>query len=45
MKLSQLKERNMRSIFREKSYAKCACVETSPTPFSEKLELSISLDQ
>ena len=34
----------MRNIFLEKSYTKCG-VETSPRPFSEKLKLSISLDQ
>ena len=44
MKFGQLAECNMRSIFLEKSYAKCD-VETSSTPFSEKLKLSISLDQ
>ena len=34
----------MRSIFLEKSCTKCGW-ETSPRPFSEKLKLSISLDQ
>ena len=34
----------MIDIFIEKSCAKCG-EETSPRPFSEKLELSISLDQ
>ena len=34
----------MTKTFLEKSYAKC-CGETSPRPFSEKLKLSISLDQ
>ena len=34
----------MRNIFLEKSYTKCG-EETSPTPFSEKLKWSISLDQ
>ena len=44
MELGQLIECNMRNIFLEKSYAKCGG-ETSPRPFSEKLKLSISLDQ
>ena len=44
MKFGQLIEYNMRSIFLEKSYTKCGG-ETSPRPFSEKLKLSISLDQ
>ena len=43
MKFGQLIECN-RNIFLEKSYAKCD-EENSPTPFSGKLELSISLDQ
>ena len=34
----------MKNIFLEKSYTQCG-VETSPRPFSEKLKLSISLDQ
>ena len=34
----------MRNIFLEESYTKCEG-ETSPTPFSEKLKLSISLNQ
>ena len=34
----------MKNIFLEKSYTKCDG-ETSPRPFSEKLKLSISLDQ
>ena len=34
----------MRNISLKKSYTKCGG-ETSPTPFSEKLKLSISLDQ
>ena len=34
----------MKNIFPEKSYLKCGG-EPSPRPFSEKLELSISLDQ
>ena len=44
MKFDQLTECNMRNIFLEKSYTKCDG-ETSPRPFSEKLKLSISLDQ
>ena len=44
MKFVQLKEYNMRNIFLEKSYTKYGG-ETSPRPFSEKLKLSISLDQ
>ena len=44
MKFGQLIEYNMRNIFLEKSYTKCRG-ETSPRPFSEKLRLSISLDQ
>ena len=44
MKFGQLIEYNMRNIFLEKSYIKCGG-ETSPRPFSEKLKLSISLDQ
>ena len=44
MELGQLIECNMRNIFLEKSYAKCGG-ETSSRPFSEKLKLSISLDQ
>ena len=44
MKFCQLIECNMRNIFLEKSYTKCGG-ETSPRPFSEKLKLSISLDQ
>ena len=34
----------MKNIFLEKSYTKCVG-ETSPRPVSEKLKLSISLDQ
>ena len=34
----------MRNNFLEKSYTKCGG-ETSPTPFSEKLKLTVSLDQ
>ena len=44
MKPGQLIEYNLRNIFLEKSYTKCGG-ETSPRPFSEKLKLSISLDQ
>ena len=44
MKFGQLIEYNIRNIFLEKSYTKCGG-ETSPRPFSEKLKLSISLDQ
>ena len=44
MKFGQLIEYNMRNIFLEKSYKKCD-EETSARPFSEKLKLSISLDQ
>ena len=44
MKFGQLIEYNMRNIFVEKSYTKCAG-ETIPRPLSEKLKLSISLDQ
>ena len=44
MKFSHLKEYNMRNIFLEKSYSNCGG-ETSPRNFSEKLKLSISLDQ
>ena len=44
IKFGQLIECNMRTIFLEKSYTKCDG-ETSPRPFSEKLKLSISLDQ
>ena len=43
-KIGQLIECNMRNIFVEKSYTKCGG-ETSPTPFSEKLKFSVSLDQ
>ena len=43
-KFGQLIECNRRSIFLENSYIKYGG-ETSPRPFSEKLKLSISLDQ
>ena len=44
MKFGQLIECTMRNIFLEKSFIKCGG-ETSPRLFSEKLKLSISLDQ
>ena len=44
MESGQLIECNMRNIFLEKSYTKCGG-KTSPRPFSEKLKLSILLDQ
>ena len=44
MTFGQLIECNMRNIFLEKSYTKCDG-ETSSRPCSEKLKLSISLDQ
>ena len=44
MKFGELIEYNMRNIFAEKSHAKCGG-QTIPRPFSEKLKLSISLDQ
>ena len=44
MKIGQLIIYNMIIIFIEKWYTKCGG-ETSPRPFSEKLKLSISLDQ
>ena len=44
MKFGQLIECNMRHISFEKSHAKCDG-ESSPRPFSEKLELNISLNQ
>ena len=44
MKFSQLIEYNMRNIFVEKSYTKCAG-ETIPRRLSKKSKLSISLDQ
>ena len=44
MKFGQLMESNMRKFVLEKPYTKCGG-ETSPRPFSEKLNLSISLDQ
>ena len=44
MKFGELIEYNMRNIFAEKSHSKCGR-QTIPRPFSEKLKLSISLDQ
>ena len=44
MKFGQLIEYNMRNIFVEKPFAKCAG-ETIPRPLSEKSKLSIPLDQ
>ena len=44
IKFFRLIEYNMRHIFLEKSYTKCGG-ESSPRPFSEKVKLTISLDQ
>ena len=44
MKFDQLIEYNMRNIFVEKLYIKCAG-ETIPSPLSKKSKLSISVDQ
>ena len=44
MKFGQLTEYDMRNTFLEKSYAKCGG-ETTLRPFSDKLKLSIFLDQ
>ena len=44
MEIDQLTEYNIRNIFLEKSYTKYGG-ETINRPFSEKLKLSISLDQ
>ena len=44
VKFGQLREYNMKNIFLEKPYTKCGG-ETSPRSFSEKLKLTISLDQ
>ena len=44
LKFGQFIEFNIRNIFLGKSYTKCDG-ETSPRPFSEKLKLSISMDQ
>ena len=43
-KFGQLIGGNIRNIFLENSYTKCDG-ETSPRPFSEKLKLTVSLDQ
>ena len=43
-KSGQLKEHNLKNIFVEKSYTKCAA-ETIPRPLSKISKLSISLDQ
>ena len=44
MKFGQLIEYNMRNIFVEKSYTKCAR-EAIPRPLSKKSKLSISLNK
>ena len=44
IKFGQLIECSIRNIFLKKSYTKCDG-KSSPRPFSEKLKLSISLDQ
>ena len=44
MRFGQLLEYNMRNIFVEKSYTKCAG-ETIPRPLSKKSKLSKSLDE
>ena len=44
MKFCQLIEYNMRNVFVEKSYIKCAG-ETIHRPLSKKSKMSISLDQ
>ena len=44
MKSGQLIECNTRDIFLEKLYSKCGG-ETSPSLFSKKLKLTVSLDQ
>ena len=44
MKFGQLIEYNVRNIFVEKSYTKCAG-ETIPRPLSKKSHLTIYLDQ
>ena len=43
-KFGQLIEHNLKNIFVEKSYTKCAA-ETIPRPLSKISKLSISLDQ
>ena len=44
MKFGQLLEYNMGKVLVKKLYTKCG-EETSPRPYSQKLKLSISLDQ
>ena len=44
MKFGQLIEYNLRNIFVEKAYTKCAA-KTIPRPLSKISKLSISLDQ
>ena len=44
MKFGQLTEHNIRNTFLEQTKTKCGG-ETTPRPFSEKLKLSIFLDQ
>ena len=44
IKLGQLIEHNLRNIFVEKSYTKCAA-ETVPRPLPKISKLNISLDQ
>ena len=44
MQFGQLTEYNMRNIFPEKLYKKCAR-ESIPRPFYKKSNLTISLDQ
>ena len=44
IKYGQLKQYNMRNIYREKSYTKCSR-KTILRPFSKKSNLSIPLDQ
>ena len=44
MKFDQLRQCITKNIYLEKSYAICG-KGTSPRPFTEKLKLSISLDQ
>ena len=45
IKFGQLVEYNMRNIFVEKSYPKCARDIIIPRPLSKNSKLSISLDQ
>ena len=44
MKIGQLIEYNMRNIFLKKTHEKCGG-EASPSPFSKKSKLNISLDR